>query len=65
MKATCPTNPEHKTFITVAHISEMWTVDPEGNWLDTHEDTGEVVAFPDPGNTWTCKTCGVDANVED
>lgn len=64
MRATCPNNPEHKRFITVAHISQDWVVDEDGDFLEVHEECLETVASPDPGNTWTCKECGTEAKVE-
>jgi hypothetical protein len=64
MKATCPTSPDHKRFYTVAHVSETWIVDPEGNWQETAEDPGDIVAKPDPDNTWQCVECGKEANFD-
>jgi len=63
MKAVCPNNPEHKRFYTVAHVSETWEVDEHGNFLDTTDDPGDIVAKPDPGNTWQCATCEAVAEV--
>jgi len=63
MLAECPHNPEHRSFITVAHVSEDWKVDERGNWIETLE-TLETVAKPDPGNEWVCFTCGAVAIVE-
>jgi len=60
MKATCPNNPNHKRFITVAHVSEDWIVDEEGNWLETLQSL-ETVAKPNPGNSWTCAECKAEA----
>lgn len=62
MKATCPKDPSHKRFITVAHVAEDWLVDDYGNWIETIETT-DIVAKPDPGNTWTCQACGAEAKV--
>ena len=59
--ATCPTSPDHKTFVTVAHVSEDWLVDEHGNFIYTIGNAGEIVAKPNPGNAWTCDTCGADA----
>ena len=65
MKATCKTNPTHKHFITVVHVTEDWVVDENGNFVDLeqHSDT-QVVHGPNPGNTWTCVSCGEEATVE-
>lgn len=54
----CPTNPEHKTFITTVHEIHDWEVDAEGNFIrdlgcsDSHK--------PDHGNIWTCSECGAE-----
>jgi hypothetical protein len=64
MKATCPKDPSHKRFITVAHVTEDWVVDPYGNYQDKFGDEMEVVADPHPDNTWTCATCGATATVD-
>lgn len=66
MKATCPTNPEHKEFITVAHVSQDWKVDDEGNFLEVSgPDAVDTVAGPHSGNSWECTECGAEANVTD
>jgi hypothetical protein len=64
MKAICPNNPKHKRFITVAHVSQDWEVDEEGNFMDNLGDL-EIVARPNPGNCWTCKDCHAEAIVTD
>ncbi len=63
MKAICPNNPDHKTFETVAHVSQDWKVDETGNFLEVVDESVETVAFPNPDNTWTCCTCGAEATV--
>ena len=63
MNARCPADPTHKTFITVAHVSEDWLVDEDGNWIKTVAQ-GEVTQKPQPGNVWTCATCQTEAEVE-
>lgn len=63
MKATCPNNPEHKEFLTVATVLEEWKVDERGEWLETCQ-TLDPVHRPDPGNVWTCCVCGEQAEVE-
>lgn len=65
MLATCPTNPDHKQFITVIHISEDVVVDENGYFL-------EVAPYPDRqqthgpniDNDWQCVECGALATVE-
>jgi hypothetical protein len=64
MKAHCPNNSQHDRFITVAHVSQTWVVDSEGNFLESVSDD-EIDHGPDSGNTWTCEDCGADAVVED
>lgn len=65
MKARCPRSPEHKRFVTVAHIAQDWIVDENGDFIE--EVTGgceETVHGPNPDNTWTCVACGAAAIVE-
>ena len=61
MKATCPNNPDHKEFITVAHVAQDWVVDDEGNFINTWCNATEVVAPPHPDNIWWCKKCNAEA----
>ena len=63
MKAICPKNPDHKLFITVAHVMHDWVVDENGVFV---EDIGalETAHGPNLGNVWTCRTCGAEAKVE-
>jgi len=64
MKATCPTSSKHNRFATIAHMSEEWIVDEDGEFVSEGDrDVGEVVARPHPENTWTCVTCGEEAIV--
>jgi len=65
MKATCPNNSEHCTFVTVAYVSQDWLVDENGDFLDEADGSaGEVLHKPDPDNIWTCAVCGAEAKVE-
>jgi len=65
MKATCPNDPNHKEFITVAHVTEDWVVDPYGNFVKIWDrNQTEVVADPHPDNTWNCAVCGAEATVD-
>jgi len=58
----CPNDPKnHKQFITVAHISQDWVVDPKGEFLEVEKEYLDTVASPNYSNTWTCKECGVEA----
>ena len=62
MNAVCPNDVDHKRFVTVAHITQDWEVDENGDFIRVVAD-GEVVAKPDAGNTWTCVACGEEAEV--
>jgi len=60
--AVCPNSKKHKKFVTVAHVAEDWLVDEQGNFLDVAQDNyHEVVADPDPANSWICAACGAEA----
>jgi len=65
MIARCPKNPEHKRFITIAHVTEDWVVDERGEFIDVYQHSeSEVVHRPHPENTWTCEVCGAQAEVK-
>ena len=64
MRARCPNNEEHDRFMTVAHISQDWEVDAEGEFIKVIGD-GEIVASPRSDNIWTCSICGAEAEVTD
>lgn len=64
MKAVCPKNPNHKRFITVAHITQDWKVDEEGHFIEVAEDCLEVTHGPDEDNSWSCDICGAEAIVK-
>jgi hypothetical protein len=65
MKARCPKNPEHKRFITVAHVTEDWIVDEHGDFIEVAENPDtQLLHGPDTGNTWQCEVCGTEAIVE-
>ena len=63
MKATCPKDPTHKRFKTVAHEMHEWLVNEEGDFIEDIECL-EVSHDPDIGNIWTCAECGAEAKVE-
>lgn len=64
MKAVCPSNPSHKRFLTMAHVSEEWVVDDNGQFIEEGDPgVGEMVAGPHAANTWTCETCHAEAKV--
>lgn len=64
MTAVCPNNPNHKTFITCAHVKQYWKVDEHGNWISTVDDSVETSIGPNPDNIWTCSECGAEAIVK-
>ena len=35
-KAVCPNNSEHKTFVTVAHVTEDWVVTELGEFVEVY-----------------------------
>jgi len=63
MKAKCPNSDEHKRFLTIAHVSEEWIVDEAGEFVDRNAFL-DVDEGPQVGNSWTCFTCGAEADVE-
>jgi len=63
MKATCPNDPTHKRFTTVAHVMELWEVDETGDCVEVIEQL-QTSFPPDAGNIWTCIDCDVQAKVE-
>lgn len=50
-------------FITVAHVTQDWIVDPEGNYEECEDQCVETVHGPDDGNTWCCNECGAEAEI--
>lgn len=65
MLAICPNNSTHKRFITVAHVSQDWEVDEQGNWIKTVDSSVETTASPHPDNIWTCAICDAEATVKE
>ena len=64
MKAVCPNNPRHEQFMTVAHVTEDWIVDPEGNFIEVAAGSEiYVVHGPTVGNSWQCVICEEEAKV--
>lgn len=47
---------------TAFPVREFDEVDEEGNWNETL-DTLATAHGPDPGNIWTCRVCGAEAEV--
>jgi len=50
IKATCPKNPKHNTFKTVAHVMQEWKVDSAGEFIGVTEDCLQVSHRPDIEN---------------
>jgi len=64
--ARCPKDPNHKRFVTVAHVTEDWVVDETGAFIEVSAETcGETTHGPDPGNFWYCTECDAQAIVTD
>ena len=63
MIAKCPNNCPSEQFVTVAHVTEDWVVDAQGDFISVQESL-ETTHGPDSGNTWTCNSCGTEAKVE-
>ena len=64
MIATCPNDPEHKTFLTTAHVMQEWKVDEQGEFIKATRECLEVTAYPDAGNIWVCASCRAEAVVK-
>jgi hypothetical protein len=63
MKAVCPNSPEHKRFVTVAHVMQDWLVDEDGDFIAVRDPDVDTSFRPNPGNIWTCDACGAEADV--
>jgi len=65
MKLACPANPEHKRFSVMAHVTEEWIVDENGDFLEMGSvDVGSVTQRPRVGSDefhFVCDDCGTDA----
>lgn len=57
MNITCPKNPKHKRFQVTAHVTELWLVDEQGNWVETLDGTQDVVHKPEKGDLFICHDC--------
>lgn len=59
MKITCPTSPDHKQFTTPAVVSETWTVDAHGDFIEIFPNSEEqVIKRPDSQSDYECLSCG-------
>ena len=67
MKAICPNGCTGEDgVVTVIHVTQDALVSDTGEII-CFEDTGEgeTTHGPNTGNTWTCKECGAEAEVEE
>lgn len=64
MKLICPNNPNHKEFIAVAHVSQEWTVDANGEFVSVEDDCLDVLHKPSQDDYFDCKICGMKAQVK-
>jgi hypothetical protein len=65
-QAVCPKNPEHKLFITTAHVMQEWVVTPTGEFVrESVRGVVEVTHAPSFNNCWTCAECGTEAKIVD
>jgi len=65
MKATCP-ECNSKQFVTVAHVTEDWVVNENGEFVEVFGSSDTyVVHGPRAGNIWICYKCGEEAKVEE
>lgn len=64
--AVCPTDIRHDKFVTVAHVSENWIVDREGNFERVASNPDQqMIHGPTEDNEWRCATCGSCADFTD
>lgn len=65
----CPKNKKHKTFSVMAHVTEEWEVDVNGDFVNRVENgDGEVTHRPSLESNdfcFTCMTCGTTAVIVD
>ena len=62
MRHFCPKCGANR-FVTVAHVTQDWIVDPEGNFEECVDQCVETTHGPDDGNTWGCVECGTEAEI--
>jgi hypothetical protein len=54
----CPTNKDHKHFITGAAVCQDWLVDGVGDFIEVADACTQVLHRPDVDNEWSCSDCG-------
>lgn len=60
-KLVCPNNPNHKQFHVRTHVTQVWTMDQNGNFVDTFEEPCDIARYPDSTDEYTCAYCGAQA----
>jgi len=60
MKITCPKNPVHNRFEVTAHVTQLWLVDEEGNFVSELKGCEEVTHAPSVGDMFICTDCEED-----
>lgn len=63
-RVVCPRNPDHDNFSVTAHISELWRVDRDANFIEVIESGMDTVHKPDSGDSYECIECGQPAIVQ-
>lgn len=61
MAAKCPNGCQWSEFIVTAHITQIWKVNEEGDFLKVIKECEEVTHFSDKQDVWTCVECGAEA----
>ena len=64
MKVTCPTDHKHDRFSVTAHVTQLWEVDNDGDFVECVSDCVDVTHRPDKDDLWLCTICGAEAIVE-
>lgn len=64
MKAICPNNCSKNEFVVVAHVSQSWKVDANGDFIKVLVDCMDIIHNPDTSDIWICSECGYEANIE-
>lgn len=47
-------------FSATAHVTQDWTLDEYGAFVEAENECTEVTHYPDDSDIWVCKTCGFD-----
>jgi len=49
------------TFAVIAHVTQLWKVDGNENYIETVEDYMDTTHRPDDDDMWECWECGYEA----